>query len=268
MEYYEQIVKNRNSCRKFYDRMVDDKVINELLSYYEDEESDLVEEIGTELRFYTGTIFDDLRNSVGYNGYCIKAPAYMVLYSDVADHYLENAGYIAQGLTLKMTELGLAACWLTINDAAAAKAALGEDTDKVVACVVAFGYRDADNKEKKAPKKSLDDMTDGYKFGKDFDISFFYSDIEDGLRAVAHAQSFGNRQPYRIIVDDNMIFLVGLPDDETNEHDKHLNYGIAMFNFYAVMSSIRPVMDKWSFDLPDHDLGLPSDVTYVAKCRI
>jgi trigger factor len=76
----------------------------------------------------------------------------MVLYSENAPHFLENAGYIAQGITLKMTELGLAACWMTINDAAATKEALGEDTDMEVACVVAFGYRDEDNDEKKAPK--------------------------------------------------------------------------------------------------------------------
>ena len=83
----------------------------------EDDESDLVDEIETELKFYVGTVWDELKKSVGYNGFCIKAPAYMVIFSDVADHYLENAGYIAQGLTLKLTELGLAACWQTINDA-------------------------------------------------------------------------------------------------------------------------------------------------------
>ena len=150
MKYYEQIVRNRNSCRQFADRKVDNKVLNELLTYYEDEESVLVDSIETELRFYVGTVWDELRKSVGYNGFCIKAPAYMVIFSEVADHYRENAGYIAQGLTLKLTELGLAACWLTINDAYGAKAALGADTDKAVACVVAFGYRDPMDQAKKA----------------------------------------------------------------------------------------------------------------------
>jgi hypothetical protein len=268
MNYYEHIVKNRNSCRGFSDRKVEDNVINELLTYYEDEESDLVDEIATELRFYIGTVWDKLKDSVGYNGFCIKAPAYMVIYSEAADHYLENAGYIAQGLTLKMTELGLAACWQTINDAAAAKAALGEDTDMEVACVVAFGYRAADNKEKKAPKKSVDELTDGYKYGKDYDIDRFYGDIDDGLRAMAHAQSFGNRQPYKVIVDDDQISLVGLPDDETNESDRLLNYGIVMFNFYAVMDAVRANTPKWSFEPSDRDLGLPADVKYIAKCKL
>ena len=269
MEYYEHIVKNRNSCRLFAERKVEDDKLNELITYYEDEESHLVDGIGTELKFFIGTVWDELKKSVGYNGFCIKAPAYMVIYSDVAEHYLENAGYLAQGLTLKMTELGLAACWQTINDAEAAKASLGYETDKTAACVVAFGYRDPDNDEKKAPKKSLDEMTDGKVFGKDIDTDFFYSDIEDGLRAIAHAQSFQNRQPYRIIVDDDQISLIGLPDDLTSGADRLLNYGIVMFNFYAVMQAVRAQPPKWTFEpVTDRDLRLKDGASYVAKCKL
>lgn len=269
MEYYEQIVKNRHSCRGFADKKVEDAVLSELITYHEDEESDLVDEIETELKFYVGTVWDELKKSVGYNGFCIKAPAYMVIFSEQKEHYLENAGFIAQGLTLKMTELGLAACWQTINDADAAKAALGEDTDKVVACVVAFGYRDPNNAEKPAPKKSLDEMTDGKVFGKDIDTDFFYGDIEDGLRAVAHAQSFQNLQPYRIIVDDDQISLIGLPDEMTSPEDEYLNYGIVMFNFYAVMDAVRPQPPKWSFDpVTDRDLKLKDGAKYIAKCKL
>lgn len=269
MKYYEQIVKNRNSCRQFSDRKIDDAVLNELITYYEDEESELVSGIATELKFYVGTVWNELKASVGYNGFCIKAPAYMVIFSDVTDHYRENAGYIAQGLTLKMTEMGLAACWLTINNAYGAKVALDADTDKVVACVVAFGYRDPENTEKKADKKSLDEMTDGFRYGQDIDTDLFYRELEDGLRAIAHAQSFANKQPYRIIVDYDQITLVGLPDEETNENDRRLNYGIVMFNFFAVMNAVRSQPPKWSFEpVTDRDLGLPPEVTYVAKCKL
>ena len=266
MEYYNDIVKKRNSCRMFSGKKVDDDVLVEIRKYYEDEESDLVDGIKTELKIYFGNVYDALSKSVGYNGYCIKAPAYMLLFSDPAEHFLENAGYLAQGITLKMTELGLSACWMTINDAAATKAALGEDTDMVLACAIAFGYRDENNDEKKAPKKSLDELTDGKKFGKDVDTTLWYEELEYGLRAMAHAQSFGNRQPYKVLVDDTKIYLVGLEDPETNEYDTHLNYGIVMFNFYAVMAAVRANAPKWSFDAPEHDLGLPSNAVYVAKC--
>ncbi|MBR0307982.1 MAG: nitroreductase family protein [Mogibacterium sp.] len=268
MKYYENIVMKRNSCRGFSDKKVDDDVLVAIREYYEDEESDLVDEIETELKFYFGNVYEALSKSVGYNGVCIKAPAYMLLLSDEADHFLENAGYIAQGITLKMTELGLSACWMTINDAAATKAALEIETDKVLACVVAFGYRAEDNDEKKAPKISLDELCLGKTFKEEVDTDLFYPELEDCLRACAHAQSFQNLQPYRMLVDNDMVFLVGLPSEMTNDYDTHLNYGIVMFNFYAVMWAVRPSAPKWSFEVPDRDLKLPDDVTYVAKCRI
>ena len=268
MEYYDHIVRNRNSCRNFAQTKVEDDKLVAIREYYEDEESDLVDEIETEMQFYFGNVYDVLSKYVGYNGYCIKAPAYMLLFSDEADHYLENAGYIAQGITLKMTELGLAACWLTINDAAAVKEALGADTDKVLACVVAFGYRDKKDTAKKAPKMSLDDLTDGMRFGKDIDITMFRGELEDALRAMAHAQSFGNKQPYKVIVGEDIICLVGIDDPDTNYNDAHLNYGIVMFNYYAVMYSVRVTAPRWSFDDPGFDLGLPEGVTYIAKCAM
>ena len=268
MQYYENIVKKRNSCRGFSDKKVGDAELVEIRQYYEDEESNLIDEIETELKLYFGNVYDALSKSVGYSGICIKAPAYMVLYSDKADHYLENAGYIAQGITLKMTEMGLAACWLTINDAVATKSGLNEDTDKEVACVIAFGYRDPDNDEKKAPKITLDELCMGPDFKTEVDTDLFYHELEDSLRACAHSQSFQNLQPYRMLVDYTNVHLVGLPSEMTNYYDTRLNYGILMFNFYSVMQSLRASAPKWSFDAPERDLKLPDDVTYIAKCKI
>ena len=55
----------------------------------------------------------------------------------------------------------------------------------------------------------------------------------------------------------------------TSEADRLLNYGIVMFNFYAVMWAVRPDTPRWSFEpVTDRDLGLPADVTYVAKCKL
>ena len=268
MKYYEEIVKNRHSCRKFDVRRVSEEKISEIVAYHNDEESRLVDDIVTELRFYDSSAYDKLKDTVGYNGICIKAPHYAVLFSEHKDHYLENAGYIIQGITLKLTELGLSACWLTINDQHAAKAALDSDTGLVLSCVLAFGYRAADNKEKDAPKITLDKLCLGKDFKTEVDTDYFYPELEDSLRAVASAQSFQNLQPYRMLVDSDRVFLVGLPSEMTNKYDTYLNYGIAMFNFYSVMWAVRPEAPRWSFEAPDRDLKLPDDVEYVAQCRI
>ncbi len=269
MQYYEEIVKKRHSCREFSKKKVGEDLLYKLLTHYDDRTRNLTEHIKTFIKFFDGSVWEKLNKHVGYNGFCIKAPAYMVVYSEEKGRYLENAGFIAEGMTLKMTELGLSACWQTVNDAEAVKEALGKETDMIVACVVAFGYKDPKSKEKPVKKISLDELTYGSKYGQDIDPHLFYRELEDALRAVAHSQSFLNLQPYRVIVDSDQIVLVGIHDETTKEVDRHLNYGIAMFNFICVAQATRDVTPKWSFaPVTDRDLGLPADVKYVAKCKL
>lgn len=285
IKYYDEIVKRRESCRNFIMNDVEPAQIEELYEYY-NQETLLVPEIATELKTYS---FDDLEKtegSVGYNGFLIKAPHYLVLFSEEKDHYLENAGFIAQGITLKMTQLDIAACWLTVNDAEVAKKTIGEKTDKTIAAVIAFGYRDNDVTEtrldikspsnvemiqsgtKAAPKISLDDLVSYKVYGQPLETEKLYTDLESALLAASKSQSFLNRQPYRLIFDDTYVYLIGLEDEITNEADKYLNYGILMFNFYAVMDSVRANAPIWTFEAADEDLKLPEDATYIAKCGI
>ena len=269
MEFYEKILKQRHSCRSYAKKKVGGDLLYEILMCYNDNKVTLTPHIKTGIRFFDGSVWEKLNKHVGYNGFCIKAPAYMVVYSEEKGRYLENAGFIAEGLTLKMTELGLATCWQTVNDAAAVKEALGYETDMVVACVVAFGYKDPKSKEKPVDKISLDELTYGKTYGHDVDPGLFYRELQDGLLAISHSQSFLNFQPYRVIVDHDQIVLVGLYNDTTKEVDRHLNYGIAMFNFVAVAAATRDVVPKWSFaPVTDRDLELPPDVKYVAKCKL
>lgn len=268
MQYYENIVKKRNSCRGYSKKKVPEKALDEIRAYYDNEESVLVDGIRTELKFYSADAYDLLKQHVGYNGICIKAPEYLVLYSEKGDHFLENAGYIAQGMTVMISELGLESCWMTVVDADAVKKALNEDNGMEVACVVAFGYRDPDHNEKKAPKITIDELCLGKDFKTEVDVDHLDHELEDCLRACAHSQSFLNLQPYRLLVDHDMVCLVGLPSEMTGEYDRLLNYGIVMFNFYSVMWSVRPSAPRWSFEPPERDLKLPEDVTFVARIKL
>jgi len=283
--YYEEIVSRRESCRNFKSEAVEESVINELKEYYAGEER-LLPDIPTEVEVYSQSEFEAVGSAAGYNGFLIAAPQYLVIYSGEGEHALENAGFIGQGITLKMTQLNLAACWLTVNDAAAVKAALKSDKAGSVAAVIAFGYRDKDevssridirtpsdvtvtkSSKKAAPKVTLDTMLYSKKYGRSMDTDALPTDLLDALRSVCHAQSFYNRQPYRVIVDDDLVTLVGLPDELTGSSDRCLNYGIVMFNFYAVLSSVRAGQSMWTFGAPDRDLDLPADCEAIATCRI
>ena len=59
-----------------------------------------------------------LKGCVGYHDLMIEAPHYLVIASEPAPSYLENAGFMGEDLVLKMTELEIETCWITINDEA------------------------------------------------------------------------------------------------------------------------------------------------------
>ena len=285
MRFFRDTIMERQSCRKFLSKEVEIEELVEVNRVYDNLER-LVPCIETDIKFTGAEAGKKFGDSVGYNGYSIEAPQYIILMSEVKEHYLENIAYLAQAMTLKLTDLGIAACWLTVNDSDRIKAAADIDSKLEVACVIGIGYRDKDTKETRldivspsnvtmtktelraAPKIHLGCMLFDKQYGKAFNTDELYTELEDSLLAISHAQSFFNRQPYRVIVGDSEIYLVGVPDEMTCENDRHLNYGIAMFNFVAVIGSLRAEAPKWSFDAPTVDLALPEDVYYVGKCRI
>ena len=284
IKYFEEIIK-RQSCRSFCDRDVNVNELEQIKEYYARCRR-LIPDIGLDLRIYNGVIEKKIGRNAGYNGFMIKAPKYAVLFSEVKDHYLENAGFVGQALTLKMTQLGLAACWITINDAKAVKDVVAPDSPHEVAVLIAFGYRDDSDKDVRldikspsnvkmikrekavAPKISLDELVSYRRFGTEYNESKTYPDLKDALLAVSVSQSFLNRQPYRVILDDEMVSLIGFSDEMTGDNDRLLNYGIAMFSFQAVLAAHRTEDPKWSFDAPDCDLGLPEGYFFVARCNI
>jgi hypothetical protein len=290
LRYYDLILE-RESCRAFTEEDVEQADIQHIKDSISLCDA-LDDSIETELHIIDSAAAEKLGTAVGYNGFMIRAPKYALLFTEEKDHALENAAFIMQALTLKMTSLGLAACWLTINDAEKAEAQLDIDTDKTLAVVVGFGYR---NKEKKstrldikspsdvkvsknskrtAPKIALDEFVFENRFGEEAPLDLLsrqYPQLNDALICMSVAQSFFNRQPYRVILTKNSVCLIGLDDEMTGEADRHLNYGIEMFNFYAVNERTRGDGDslkKWTFDAPEGDLGLPENAHFVAQCRL
>ncbi|SFN89256.1 Putative TM nitroreductase [Eubacterium pyruvativorans] len=280
---YFELINKRESCRDFAETEVESEKLQSLGDSFALCDA-LDEDINTELHVIDRERGTKLGGTVGYNGFMIAAPQYALLFTEEKEHCLENAAFIMQALTLKMTSMGLAACWLTVNDAEAAKKLAGADTEKTLAVVVAFGYR---NKEKKstrldiaspsdvkvkksgrtAPKIALDDFVCEGTFGSPADLDTLapqYPELHDALVAMSNSQSFFNRQPYRVVLTKDEICLIGLEDAETGEADRLLNYGIAMFNFAAVNEH----GGAWTFEPAAGDLRLPENAQFIAQCRL
>lgn len=284
VKYYEDIVSKRHSVREYEDKQVSEEIITEINSYTKSIVG--LTDADTEIMIIDGSKYHGMINAAGYNGFLVKAPKYILILSDESKHYLENAGYIGQDITLKITGLGLDTCWMTIVNPDALKKAIGIDNNKIPAALIAFGYgkeqeiekrldiknpshvKMVETESKAAPKIDLSEFIFDKVYGRAIDESKLYTGLIDALLAASRSQSFFNRQPYRIIVDDAEVALIGLNDELTGDVDAHLNYGICMFDFYAVLSATRRDAPKWTFEKWNGDLKLPKNAEFVAKCRI
>ncbi len=280
--YFREVILNRQTTRNFKEESVSIEDLMEIEKTFENGKW-LIPDIKVALKIVgeKGKLLD---GAIGYNGFPIKAPNYVVILSETKDRYLENAGYIGQCLSLKATELGLAACWQTVRDSDKIKEVFAIKSDFEVVSVIGIGYNNDEGQSlrldikspsdvdihrsgvQKAPKVSLEEMVSYERFGNKVTDVVLYEDLEEALLAVCHAQSFFGLQPYRVILGEHEIYLVGLADEQTGEADKALNYGIVMYNFANVLGSTRAETPKWSFEPSEKDLALPENVSYVAKC--
>ncbi len=284
MNYYETILK-RESCRDFTSETPDTFLLHEVQNYFTNAER-LFPDIKLECKFYNEGISEKIGHNAGYNGFFIHAPKYLMLFSEQKEHYLENAAFVAQDLTLKITELELDTCWITIDDPAAIKNSLEPDLDMTPVVLIALGYK---NKEKKsvrldikspsnvkmtsrknlaAPKISLDELVSYEHLGNPVPDGMLYEELEEALLSVSFAQSFMNRQPYRILLSGNSVTLLGIKDELTGELDTRLNFGIVMFNFISVMHSMISHRLSWSFEKPKDLPALPGEYFFVAQCNL
>ena len=137
MDYYNLAIK-RESTRSFKKRPVSDRQLAELTGYFS-QCARLVPEIKTDIRILGAEGCSLLKGCAGYHDLMIEAPHYLVIASEPAPSYLENAGFMGEDLVLKMTELEIETCWITINDEAEAGIRLGLTEDMRVSALIAFG---------------------------------------------------------------------------------------------------------------------------------
>jgi len=258
---YAALIENRRSVREFHDKAVSPADLALIKTYYYENCRRLDPRIGTALLVFGHEAGEALEGAAGYNQFLIGAPAYLVLLSEKGAQAWENAGYMMQDLSLKLSDMGLGSCWLTFTDSDAVKAALGIESKLDVAAILAFGYGKkaarrprinilsmsnidiAAKRHYMDPKRGVADMaflnTWGNRHGVDDYIGFFDEMLWEALYAASLSPSYLNRQAYGFLLRSGEIWLVQRPDEYTTEHDGALSLGIALLHFDAVA-------EKWS----------------------
>lgn len=283
MKYMEKIEK-RKSIREFWDRPLEAKTIEEIRAFLP-QAMRLIREIDVELCVVTAPdAGEKLEGVAGYRGKCFHAPAYLVLLSEKADYYVENAGFITEDLCLKLTEMELSHCWLTVHDGEAVKKALQIESDKEAVTVLACGYGKKERTKKRldiftpsnvsfrerdghvAPKISQDELVFQSRWGKkvEWDEGGMDPLLDKALYAASLAPSFLNRQPYRYLLQGNRVLVCLKNEDMTNDNDTLLDIGATMLNFDAIASQQDQV--NWTMGSPGgtEDLGIPEHYEVVA----
>lgn len=275
MNYYDLALK-RKSTREFKPRKVGSDLLEEINDYALTCPR-LLKDAQTKWQILLGeNTFEALSGCAGYHGFMVEAPAYLLLLSDPCPWYLENAGYMGEEMVLKLTDLGLATCWITIREPEKLKEKLNLATPMVPAALIAFGWektspgmridiKSPSNISLKqrsgqiAPKLYLEDAVYEADWGMPSTIQHWSprSDLYRALIAACCAPTTLNRQPFRFIFDHNQITLVILPDQLTSPENAKLNTGIVMHDFAKVMEQQNSRAGQWNLTPADNGYHLP-----------
>jgi nitroreductase len=250
---YTELTEKRRSVRNFSEKELSEAEIGTIQSWFNDEAKHLIPGIDVELGIFTGNAKNRLEGVAGYKGYALGAPAYLLMLSEPDPCYLENVGFIGEDLMLKLTDMGLASCWLSVHDSDQVKQALLLQNDKEVAGIIACGYAEKNTADRKLdikspsnvtlqeeksrlPKLSQHDLVYYGEWGQpvDWESGAVHEYLDNALYAASLAPTYMNKQPYRFILTGKKLLLCVYRPDETPKIELGIDLGAVMLNFYGV----------------------------------
>lgn len=287
---WNKIIKDRRSVREYKDKKVDKHLLEDLLMDLNNKRG-LKEDIELDFQLIEDgeDAYEKLDGLVGYFGKVIKAPHYLYILSEAKDGYLENAGYFGESIVLRATELGLGTCWIEVSENIdKAKDALnikkeGElvgllaighpkkenkvsgifsNKAKSISPLTEFGYPNIDIKYSDAPvseRKSIEDIV----YLKQWERRITAEELENrGMADVFYymrlAPSWGNRQPWKFIIDGEKVVLAVARDEKISEKVARIEAGIAML-YFELMSHEMGILGGWKLEKSENQYNIPED---------
>lgn len=253
---WRELIKERSSIRSYKDKKVDEKLLEQVRQYMK-ELSPLIPEQKTEILLLGKEAGPRLEGIVGYMGNAFFAPNYILLLGEDSEEGYIHAGYLAAQLELKLTELKLNTCFLSINEAKAVKTALNISSPLTVTTCISFGHGNPEKDSNRidiksrsdvrmekikghiAPKIAMVELVSQSVFGQSCDFAEDAMDPnwEKAFYASSLAPAALNRQTYRFLIEDNMLYLLDREVKHITREDRYLNDGIVMFYFHTVLTA-------------------------------
>ena len=273
---YTELTEKRRSVRNFSDKAIPEEEIQRIQTWFNDEAKHLIPGIDVELGIFKGNAKNRLEGVAGYKGYALCAPVYLLMLSDPDPYYLENVGFIGEDLILKLTDMGIDTCWLSVHDSDQVKQALLLQSDKEVAGIIACGYGEKDvsgrkleirspsnvtlqEEKSRLPKLSQHDLVYCEEWGRpvDWESGAVHEYLDNALYAASLAPTYMNKQPYRFILSGRKLLLCVYRPSETPGIELGIDLCAVMLNFYAVYQEYINSGSTWQMvqgtdDHPDH----------------
>jgi nitroreductase len=285
---YKNLIPKIKSVRDYKDTKVSEDILFEIKDSYKKGKK-LIDNIDIEVFIKDKEeIYYQLEGIAGYKEYMLEAPHYILILSEEKDCYIENTGYIGQGMILKAFELGVNSCWITFDNGDEIMKKLVMDSEKKLTALIALGYDD--NKTKVENETNLDynpskanivKAEDNVatridvsrlvyikEWGKCADTDDLSSrGLLDAFNYARLAPSTLNRQPWRFIIDDGIVVLAIREDKDINAYEEKIEIGAIMLYFESVIDST--LFDtSWTMGNLDKDYNIPEDYKVVGYCNI
>lgn len=263
-----EAILSRKSVRTFNGKSLSEEHQAQLFDFGWDEKN-RIGPFGNHINL-TYQIVDSLNpnQKIGTYGFIKNAPAFLIGICKNDKENLLDLGYVFENIVLYLQTIGIGTCWIggTFNrNKLKLKHAMLED--EFIPIISPIGYK-APNKhlvEKVVRKMAMSDER------KNFDEMFFYKNFEtkiqdtsirDKLEYVRMAPSASNKQPWRIVMDENgkaHFFL-----ERTPKYGSALGYDIQMVDMGIALSHWMLASGKSNIIKETKNIELPnSNTTYL-----
>lgn len=267
------LIENSKSTRDFKEKRVAKGLIEDINSFAKEAQPLFANQKIQMIYLDDGDrVNEALGGIAGFNGIMIKAPQYFLFVTDNKEHNQINVGYYVQKINLKIQELGLDSCWISVPvDGQIVKNALSLDMQGEPAAILAIGY---DEDEKKvinrfkwgenysktsmkvvennvSPRLSMTEIVYFDKWAKTENIDQFIAlGMEDVFRYVVMAPSSFNRQPWRFLLKENHLYLAIKEDEIANEELDLLDAGIIIL-YVELLFNEDSINGTWKIEVDE-----------------
>ncbi len=277
-----QAIKTRKSIRTFEKNDIKQADLDRIKRYINDK-MNKTGPLGYECKFKViksvkGKTKDGAK--IGTYGIIKNPPAYIAGFTKNTPQAMVDFGYSMEKLILMLTDMKIGTCWLggTFNRNSFDEQ-VSMSKDEIIPCVTPIGYimqnksmiekamRIAVKADKRKPAKELFFFKDFSNPIKEYDEKM----PKDSLEMVRIGPSASNKQPWRILIDEDYLnyhfYLEKTPNYAGNKMSfemQRIDMGIAMAHFEIGCEAVG-VAGQWSFEKPD---SITASAEYISTFTI